>query len=67
MKIADRVKAPVPSFFRRLCNAGLVVAFLLSAAPGFRDDLCYFGGYHDHGKGIISALSQLTVKEDKHA
>ena len=67
MKIADRVKAPVPSFFRRLCNVGLVVAFLLSAAPGFPNDLFMFGGYHDHGEGIISAVSQLIVKEDKDA
>jgi len=64
MKITDRIKALVPSFFRRLCNVGLVVAFLLSAAPGF---LCYFGGYHDPGEGIISAVWQLTVKEDKDA
>lgn len=67
MKIADRIKAPLPRFFRRLCNVGLVVAFLLSAASSFLDDLCYFGGYHDPGEGIISAGSQLTVKEDKDA
>jgi hypothetical protein len=62
-----RAKAPTPAFFRKLRNAGLVLAGIASAlltAPVSLPPL--FGtiaGYLLTAGSIVTAVSQLTVEE----
>jgi uncharacterized membrane protein HdeD (DUF308 family) len=69
MNIIDRAQAPTPKFFKVLRNVGLVLAgvgsVLLTAPVSLPAVLVTAGGYLTLAGGVLSAVSQVTVDEDK--
>ena len=68
MTIIKRVKSPTPKFFKVLRNIGLVLAAvggtILGAPVALPVIVTSVAGYLAVAGGVISAVSQLTVKND---
>ncbi|WP_310554839.1 hypothetical protein [Flavobacterium sp.] len=68
-KIINRAKAPTPKFFKVLRNIGLVLAAvggtILAAPIALPVVITSIGGYLAVVGGVVSAVSQLTTKEDE--
>ena len=69
MNIIDRAKAPTPKIFKVLRNAGLVLAtvggVLLTAPVILPATIITVGGYLTVAGGVLSAVSQITVDDNK--
>jgi uncharacterized membrane protein HdeD (DUF308 family) len=69
MKIVDRVQSPTPIFFKVLRNIGLVllsVSGVIATAPvSLPAVVITVSGYAAVAGGILSAVSQLTVKSEE--
>ena len=69
MTIKKRITAPTPKFFKVLRNIGLVLAAIggtiLTAPVAFPTGVVTIGGYVTVAGGVLSAVSQLTVKEEQ--
>ena len=69
MNIIKRVKSPTPKFFKVLRNIGLALAAvggtILAAPVALPVVITTIGGYVAVVGGVISAVSQLTTKEDE--
>lgn len=69
MKIANRAKAPTPKFFKVLRTIGLALAAVgatIMAAPiALPMAITTIGGYLVVAGGVASAVSQLTIDDDK--
>lgn len=67
-QVVQRAKAPTPAFFRKLRNAGLVLAGIASAlltAPVTLPPLIgTIAGYLLTAGSVATAISQLTVEEN---
>ena len=66
MKIVERIKAPIPKFFKILRNIGLVLLAIsgtVVAAPVVLPAVVVsVAGYMVVAGGILSAVSQMTVR-----
>ena len=69
MNIIKRAKAPTPKFFKVLRNIGLALAAIggtiLASPVALPVVLTTVGGYLAVAGGVVSAVSQLTTKEDE--
>jgi uncharacterized membrane protein HdeD (DUF308 family) len=69
MNVIKRAKAPTPKFFKVLRNIGLVIATvggtILAAPVALPVVVTTIGGYLAVAGGVVSAVSQLTTKEDE--
>ena len=69
MNIIKRSKAPTPKFFKVLRNIGLALAAvggtILAAPIALPVVVTSIGGYLAVAGGVVSAVSQLTTKEDE--
>jgi uncharacterized membrane protein HdeD (DUF308 family) len=69
MKLANRAKAPTPKFFKVLRTIGLALAAVgatIMAAPiALPVAITTLGGYLVVAGGVASAVSQLTIDDDK--
>lgn len=69
MTIKKRITAPTPTFFKVLRNIGLVLAAvggtILTAPVALPAEVVTIGGYVTVAGGVLSAVSQLTVKEEQ--
>ena len=67
-KIITRAKAPTPNFFKVLRNIGLALAAvggtILAAPVALPVAIVSIGGYVAVAGGVISAVSQLTTRDD---
>ncbi len=68
-KIIERVKAPTPSFFIRLRNIGVALAAaggaMLASPIALPAALVSIAGYALVAGGVLTAVSQVTKKEDE--
>ena len=68
MNIIKRVKSQTPNFFKVLRNIGLVLAAvggtILAAPVALPVAIVTVGGYIAVAGGVISAVSQLTTKNE---
>lgn len=68
MKIVERIKAPTPKFFKILRSVGLALLAIsgtIVAAPIVLPvTVITVAGYMAVTGGVISAVSQLTVKDE---
>ena len=68
MNVIKRAKSPTPKFFKVLRNIGLVLAAvggtILTAPITLPVAVVTVGGYVAVAGGVLSAVSQLTIKED---
>ncbi|MGJ1317759.1 hypothetical protein ACR776_04260 [Sphingobacterium spiritivorum] len=69
MNLLKRAKAPTPKLFRVLRNIGLTLAsaggVLLAAPVALPAIVVTVGGYLAVAGGILSAVSQIVVMEEK--
>ncbi|GAA4022513.1 hypothetical protein GCM10022386_01770 [Flavobacterium cheonhonense] len=69
MTIKKRITSPTPKFFKVLRNIGLVLAAvggtILTAPVALPAAVVTIGGYVTVAGGVLSAVSQLTVKEEQ--
>jgi uncharacterized membrane protein HdeD (DUF308 family) len=69
MKLAERLKAPTPKFFRVLRNVGLVLAAaggaLLTAPVTLPVAVVTVAGYLTVAGGVMTAVSQSAVDGEK--
>ena len=69
MNVIKRAKAPTPKFFKVLRNIGLALAAvggtILAAPIALPVVVTSIGGYLAVAGGVVSAISQLTTKEDE--
>ena len=68
-RLVARLKGETPRFFRRVRTAGLALAsvggVLIAAPIVLPAAVVTVAGYMFVAGGIISALSQLTIKQDR--
>ena len=68
MKIVERIKAPIPKFFKILRSIGLALLAIsgtIVAAPIVLPlTVVTVAGYMAVAAGVISAVSQMTVVEE---
>jgi uncharacterized membrane protein HdeD (DUF308 family) len=68
MKIVERIKAPTPKFFKILRSIGLALLAIsgtIVAAPIVLPvTVVTVAGYMAVAGGVISAVSQMTVKDE---
>jgi uncharacterized membrane protein HdeD (DUF308 family) len=68
MKIVERIKAPTPKFFKILRSVGLALLAIsgtIVAAPIVLPvTVVTVAGYMAVAGGVISAVSQMTVKDE---
>jgi uncharacterized membrane protein HdeD (DUF308 family) len=68
MKVVERIKAPVPQFFKILRSIGLALLAIsgtIVAAPIVLPvAVVSVAGYMAVAGGVLSAVSQLTVAEE---
>ena len=66
--LLDRLKAPTPSFFKKLRNAGLILAAIaggiLTAPISLPSVVITAAGYIMVASGVLSAVSQVTVESE---
>lgn len=69
MNIIKRAQAPTPKLFKVLRNVGLVMAtiggVLLTAPVALPVTIVTIGGYLTVAGGVLSAVSQITVDDNK--
>jgi hypothetical protein len=69
MNLIERVKVPVPKFFRVLRNAGLIMAAagasILASSVSLPAAIVTFGGYLTVGCSVFGAISQATVEGEE--
>ena len=69
MNLVKRAKAPTPKFFKVLRNIGLALAAIggtiLAAPIALPVIVTSVGGYLVVAGGVATAVSQLTITEDK--
>ncbi|MCT3810571.1 hypothetical protein CMU40_09870 [Elizabethkingia anophelis] len=69
MNLLKRAKAPTPKLFRILRNIGLALAsaggVLLAAPVALPAIVVTVGGYLTVAGGVLSAVSQIVVMEEK--
>ncbi|OPB97915.1 hypothetical protein [Elizabethkingia occulta] len=69
MNLLKRAKAPTPKLFRVLRNIGLALAsaggVLLAAPVALPAIVVTVGGYLTVAGGVLSAVSQIVVMEEK--
>ncbi|AQX50883.1 hypothetical protein [Elizabethkingia anophelis] len=69
MNLLKRAKAPTPKLFRVLRNIGLALAsaggVLLAAPVALPAIVVTVGGYLAVAGGVLSAVSQIVVMEEK--
>lgn len=67
MKIKERVEAPTPTIFKKLRNIGLIMAAvggtILTAPVSLPALVISIGGYIAVAGGVLSSVSQITVKD----
>lgn len=67
-KIVERATAPTPKFFKVLRNIGLTLAAvgatILTAPVSLPIAVVTVGGYIAVAGGVLSAASQLSVRDD---
>ncbi len=67
MNIIERVKAPVPKFFKKIRTIGLALVAAggaIAASPiALPASILAIGGYLIVGGGVLTAVSQITVDE----
>lgn len=70
MKIKERAKAPTPTIFKKLRNIGLILAAvggtILTAPVSLPALITSIGGYIAVAGGVLSSVSQITVKDAQH-
>lgn len=70
MNVIKRAKSPTPKFFKVLRNIGLALAAvggtILTAPITLPAAVITVGGYVAVAGGVLSAVSQLTTKEEHH-
>jgi uncharacterized membrane protein HdeD (DUF308 family) len=68
MKVVERIKAPIPKFFKILRSIGLTLLAIsgtIVAAPIVLPvTVVTVAGYMAVAGGVISAVSQMTVTEE---
>lgn len=68
-KITQRFQQPTPVFFKKLRNIGLALAgvgaTILAAPITLPAIIASIGGYLAVAGGVITAVSQAAVKEEK--
>ena len=68
-KITQRLRQPTPVFFKKLRNIGLALAgvgaTILAAPITLPALIASIGGYLAVAGGVITAVSQTAVKEEK--
>lgn len=68
-KVIDRAKKPTPPFFKKVRKVGLILAgvagAILTAPVSFPAAVTTLAGYVAVAGGVASAISQLTVDEDR--
>lgn len=68
MKVVERIKAPTPKFFKILRSIGLALLAIsgtIVAAPiVLPATVVTVAGYMAVAGGVISAVSQMTVKDE---
>lgn len=68
-KITQRLRQPTPVFFKKLRNIGLALAgvgaTILAAPITLPALIASIGGYLAVAGGVITAVSQAAVKEEK--
>ncbi len=68
-EIVKRVKAPTPKFFRSLRSIGMTVlaisGAILTSPVTLPAALVSIAGYLAVAGGVVSAVSQFTVEEEK--
>ncbi|HUP12693.1 MAG TPA: hypothetical protein VM187_10785 [Niastella sp.] len=71
MKLAQRIKAPTPAFFKKVRNIGLALAGIstavLAAPIALPAILIQLAGYLAVAGGIATAISQAATEEDQKA
>jgi hypothetical protein len=67
-KLLERIEAPVPKFFRRLRNIGMLLtaagAAIIGAPILLPAQLIDIAGYITVAGSVITAMSQLTTCEE---
>ena len=68
LTLLDRLQAPTPSFFKKLRNAGLLLAAIaggiLTAPIALPSVIVTAAGYIMVASGVLSAVSQVTVESE---
>ncbi len=71
MKLADRMRKPVPPFFKKVQRAGLVLAAaggtLLASPVALPAAILTLGGYMVATGSVIAAIAQATVQNEPEA
>ena len=69
MNVIDRAQAPTPKFFRVLRSIGLVIAAagaaILTAPVALPAAIVTVGGYLTVAGSVLSAISQVTVDDNR--
>lgn len=69
MDIKERVNSPTPKLFKKLRNIGLIMAAvggtILTAPVSLPALITSIGGYIAVAGGVLSSVSQITVKDAK--
>jgi len=69
MNVIDRAQAPTPKFFRVLRSVGLVTAAagaaILTAPVALPAAMVTVGGYLTVAGSVLSAISQVTVDDNR--
>jgi len=69
MNVIDRAQAPTPKFFRVLRSVGLVIAAvgaaILTAPVALPAAIVTVGGYLTVAGSVLSAISQVTVDDNR--
>ena len=69
MNVIDRAKAPTPKFFKSLRSIGLAIAAagaaILAAPVTLPAAVITVGGYLTVAGSILSAISQVTVDDNR--
>lgn len=67
MDIKERVNSPTPKLFKKLRNIGLIMAAvggtILTAPVSLPALITSIGGYIAVAGGVLSSVSQITVKD----
>lgn len=71
MNLAERMKKPVPPFFKKVQKAGLILAAaggaLLASPVALPAAILTLGGYMVATGSVIAAIAQATVQNEPEA
>lgn len=69
MNVIDRAQAPTPKFFKAIRSVGLVIAAagaaILTAPVALPAAIVTVGGYLTVAGSVLSAISQVTVDDNR--